>query len=226
MRFHCLQHVFFETPGVIEDWIREQGHTLSFTCFFRNEVLPGIEDFDALVIMGGPMSIHDEKEFPWLKKEKELIAAAIQGHKKVLGICLGAQLIASVSGARVYPNTLKEIGFLPVNWTPVAREVLKMETSLVFHWHGETFDLPEGAIHLAFTEACVHQAFLLGDSVLALQFHPEMSQEIVRELVAHEGHECIPAAYVQSADSILEQLPGLATGHVLMRALLDQLFHY
>ena len=230
MRFHCLQHVDFEGPGTIADWIREQSSTLSFTHLYRNDPLPSAEDFDALVIMGGPMSIHDEKEFPWLIKEKELIASAIGQGKKVLGICLGAQLIAAVAGARVYPNPDKEIGFLPVHWTPAARKILRRgeggnwpATSLLFHWHGETFDLPEGALHLAATEACPHQAFLLGDSVLALQFHPEGSPAILREMVHHEGHELVPAPFIQSAAEILEQAPLLAEGNGLMRAMLERL---
>ncbi|MES1159471.1 MAG: amidotransferase, partial [Bacteroidota bacterium] len=97
MRYHCLQHVTFETPGLIASWIGEQGYSLSFTALFQNDPLPAVHEFDALVIMGGPMSIHDETEFPWLKKEKELIASALREKKKVLGICLGAQLVADAA---------------------------------------------------------------------------------------------------------------------------------
>lgn len=247
MRFHCLQHVAFETPGIIANWILEQRHELSITGFFQNDPLPTVDQFDALVIMGGPMSIHDEKDFPWLKKEKELIARAIRQEKKILGICLGAQLIAGVAGARVYPNPEKEIGFLPVGWTAAARQLLSPlpslhsasslrpalgdkgrgwpETSLVFHWHGETFDLPDGAVHLAFTDACVNQAFLLGQAILGLQFHLEVTADIVREMIAREGHELVPAPYIQPAATILQQLSCLEASKQLLYPLLDQFFH-
>jgi GMP synthase-like glutamine amidotransferase len=254
MRFHCLQHVVFESPGSIIAWIRQQGHTLHYTHLYRDDPFPGLDEFDVLIIMGGPMSVHDEKEFPWLKKEKDLIAAAMGQKKKILGICLGAQLIAEASGARVYPNPLKEIGFFPVNWTQAARDWIRTDASgtgkageapgafdmlkpggagavrpegaagvqlpavsQVFHWHGETFDLPEGAVRLASTGACTNQAFLLGGNVLGLQFHLEAEAEIIREMIVHEGHELVPAeapaearaAYIQTASAILGQLQGL-----------------
>src|SRR5579872_4106629 len=116
MRYHSLQHVSFETPGLLGDFIRARGDSLSATALYHGHALPVTDDFDVLIIMGGPMSIHDEEDYPWLRAEKELIAAAIREEKKVLGICLGAQLIAAVSGARVYRNPVKEIGFWPVRW--------------------------------------------------------------------------------------------------------------
>ena len=149
------------------------------------------------------MSIHDEDIYPWLRAEKTLITAAIREGKKVLGICLGAQLIAAVSGARVYPNPQKEIGFWPVRWTEAAGKGRPEE--IFFHWHGETFDLPAGARLLASTKACVNQAFLLGDGVLGVQFHPEVTPEIIRAMIAHEGHELVDAPYIQPAATILER---------------------
>ena len=219
MRFHCLFHVSFETPGLLADYIRERGHSLRTTALFLGEPLPSTAQFDALIIMGGPMSVHDEDAYPWLREEKELIAAAIREKKKVLGICLGAQLIALVSGARVYPNPQKEIGFWPLRWTEAAgagtmvarTTVARPADSLVFHWHGETFDLPAGAVLLASSEACVNQAFALGDHVLGLQFHPEVTPEIIRAMIDHEGEELVDAPYIQPAAAMLAQaanLPG------------------
>jgi GMP synthase-like glutamine amidotransferase len=157
------------------------------------------------------MSVHDESDFSWLPAEKELIATAIGENKKLLGICLGAQLIAAVSGSRVYPNPHKEIGFWPVQWTAAAVQqfpgMRDPESAPVFHWHGETFDLPPGAILLASTGPCTNQAFRLGPHVLALQFHPEVTPGIIREMLTHEGHELVPALYIQSAAAILQQLP-------------------
>ena len=224
MRFHCLQHVPFETPGILADRLRARGHSVQVTP--ASFALPSLEDFDGLIIMGGPMSIHDEAEFPWLRAEKELIGAAIRAEKKVLGICLGAQLIAAVSDARVYNNEQKEIGYFPLSWTEAAFQwtataepsaqvatewtassLRELETVPVFHWHGETFDLPKGAVLLASTKACINQAFLVGENILALQFHPEVTPSIIGDMIAHEGHELIPAPYVQTAEVIMAQLP-------------------
>jgi len=186
MRFHCLQHVIFETPGLLSLWISQRGDSLRMTYFFGDVVLPSVEDFDVLIVMGGPMSVHDEALFPWLRSEKALIAAAIGAGKKVLGICLGAQLIAEVMGGRVYPNPVKEIGFWPVRWTGEAMGGREEE---VFHWHGETFDLPPGAVLLASSAGCVNQAFRVGENVLGLQFHPEVTPEIIGDMIRFEGHE-------------------------------------
>jgi GMP synthase-like glutamine amidotransferase len=220
MRFHCLIHVPFETPGLLTGHILERGHSLGTTALFLGEPLPSTAQFDALIIMGGPMSVHDEDAYPWLREEKDLIAAAIREKKKVLGICLGAQLIALVSGARVYPNPEKEIGFWPLRWTEAAgagtagtgAAVARPADSLVFHWHGETFDLPAGAVLLASSEACVNQAFALGDHVLGLQFHPEVTPEIIRAMIDHEGEELVDAPYIQPAADMLAQAGDLAAG--------------
>jgi GMP synthase-like glutamine amidotransferase len=227
MRFYCLQHVSFETPGLLTDVVREKGYSLRTIALFDGEPLPSTADFDGLIIMGGPMSIHDEDVHPWLRAEKELIAAAIREGKKVLGICLGAQLIAAVLGARVYPNPQKEIGFWPVQWAEAAGlrrsqeavgrvfrgvgEARAVET-LFFHWHGETFDLPAGAVLLASTPACVNQAFRFGDKVLGIQFHPEVTPEIIRGMVENEGWELVEGAYIQSAEKILEAADGEVGG--------------
>ena len=219
MRFYCLQHVAFETPGLLTGVLREKGYSLRKVALFDNEPLPSTADFDGLIIMGGPMSIHDEEMYPWLRAEKVLIAAAIREGKKVLGICLGAQLIAAVSGARVYPNPQKEIGFWPVRWTEAGKGTGGRGTGdlgtrdgvaeeVFFHWHGETFDLPAGAVLLASTAACVNQAFMLGDKVLGVQFHPEVTPEIIRAMITHEGHELVDAPYIQPAARMLEGTGG------------------
>jgi GMP synthase-like glutamine amidotransferase len=207
MRYHSLQHVSFETPGLLVDEVLSRGHSLRNTALYAGERLPSTTEFDVLIIMGGPMSIHDEAEYRWLIPEKELIGAAIREGKMVLGICLGAQLIAAVCGARVYPNPQKEIGFWPVKWVgPAFAGVLAGEGSeeLVFHWHGETFDLPVGAVRLASTEACTNQAYRLGNNVLGIQFHLEVTGEIIREMVGHEGWELVEGQYIQSAEEIIK----------------------
>jgi GMP synthase-like glutamine amidotransferase len=212
MRFFCLQHVAFESPGLLSDEIRERGHSLRTIALYNDETLPPTADFDGLIVMGGPMSIHDEAEFAWLRAEKELIGKAIGEGKKVLGICLGAQLIAAVCGARVYPNPRKEIGFWPVRWVDPAFGGASPDEGceeVVFHWHGETFDLPVGAALLASTEACVNQAFSLGNNVLGFQFHPEVTAEIIRDMVRHEGWELVEGPFIKSVEEILEGAAGL-----------------
>lgn len=179
MRFHCLQHVVFETPGLIASLVAASGGELKIS---MTGAMPAVEDFDVLIVMGGPMSVHDEDIYPWLKEEKRIIGDAILSGKKVLGICLGSQLIAEVMGGRVYANPVKEIGFWPVKWADGTDEV-------VFHWHGETFDLPPGAELLASSPGCRNQAFKLGKNVLGLQYHPEVTPDIIRGMIENEGHE-------------------------------------
>ncbi len=228
IRFHCLQHVSFETPGNIELWAKQKGHSFSFTHFFEEAKFQEQKDFDALIIMGGPMSIHDEKEFPWMKKEKEFIKESINQQKKILGICLGSQLIADVLGSKVHNNKEKEIGFIPIKFT---REALQNNLfqgynaeEIVFHWHGETFDLPDGATHIAYSEACRNQAYTIGNNILALQFHLEVTPEIVKDMVKHEGHELIDASYIHSAKKILSELNYLERNKEILFGLLDSFF--
>ena len=179
---------------------------VTVTRFFEDPALPGVDDLDLLVIMGGPMSVNDEQEFPWLAAEKEFIGKAIEKDKAVIGICLGAQLIAGALDAAVYPNREKEIGWFPVTAEPVSdTEGLFTfpQELLAFHWHGETFDLPEGATRLARSAACENQAFQLGRRVVGLQFHLETTPDAARDIVHHCRDELQPARYVQSATQIL-----------------------
>ena len=176
------------------------------TRFFDDPALPDPGNLDLLVIMGGPMSVNDETEFPWLVAEKEFIRTAIEKNKAVIGICLGAQLIASAMGAAVRPNPEKEIGWFPVagESSDSAGELFSFpEELLVFHWHGETFDLPAGAVRLARSDACEHQAFQLGQRVIGLQFHLETTPVAARDIVHHCRDELSPSRYVQSATQIL-----------------------
>jgi GMP synthase-like glutamine amidotransferase len=205
MRVHYLQHVPFEGLGSIEDWLKTAGHGIDRTRLYASEKLPELAEFDLLILMGGPMSVNDEKEHPWLIDEKRLVRAAVEAGKSVLGICLGAQLIASALGAPVYASRFKEIGWLPI------RGVSSADTSLyefpealeVFHWHGETFELPPGAIRLAHSEACENQAFQLGRSVVGLQFHLETTVQSAHEIVNNSRDELLPSRYVQTEQGIL-----------------------
>lgn len=207
MRIHCLQHVPFEGPAGIADWAAAQGHPVAGTRLFEGADLPDQDEFDWLVVMGGPMGIHDEHNHPWLEEEKSFIRASINGGKTVVGICLGAQMIAHVLGARVFANAEKEIGWYPIELTDAGRGSdafgFLPERFEVFHWHGDTFDLPSGAVHLAHSEGCRNQAYLYQGRVLGLQFHLESTPKSVRDIVAHCADEIAPAPYIQSAERML-----------------------
>lgn len=203
MRVHVLQHVPFEGLGSISSWLQRRNASLTTTRFFDTHCLPDPGDFDVLIVLGGPMSVNDEHALPWLREEKRFVRASIQSGKRVLGICLGAQLMASALGARVYPGADKEIGWFPVHACGQRAGAFGFPSSTeVFHWHGETFDLPAGAVHLARSEACLHQAFQLGAHAIGLQFHLETTPESADAIITHCRHELVPARYVQSEQQL------------------------
>jgi GMP synthase-like glutamine amidotransferase len=205
MRAHYLQHVPFEDLGSIEPWLSTAGYEITSTRFFEAAELPDLGEIDFLIVMGGPMSVNDETDFPWLALEKTFIREAVKAGKPVLGVCLGAQLIASAMGAMVYRNPVKEIGWFPVQGVDSRNPLLFSfpPETVVFHWHGDTFDLPEGATLLARSEGCENQAFQLGHSVIGLQFHLETTPESAPEMVTICRDELSPAQYIQAADDIL-----------------------
>lgn len=205
--FHCIQHVPFETPGKLGSWITAHEHSISYSRLFDNDPFPATSSFDGLIILGGPMSVHDTDLFPWLATEKRFVNAAIQSGKKILGICLGAQLLAEGLGSNVYSNPEKEIGFMPVSFTEAGKRCSifngLQEKPIVFHWHGETFDTPVGATNLAFSDHCTNQAFIFKEHVLALQFHPEITREIVKEMLIHEAADITIGPAIHSAQKIV-----------------------
>ncbi len=204
-RAHVLQHVSFEGPARIADWLTAENYDFTTTRFDKSQAPPDLDGIQLLIVMGGPMSVKDELEFPWLIEEKQFIRNAIERGVPVLGICLGAQLIANALGASVFPNAQKEIGWFPVEGVSDGHaETFAFPKALtVFHWHGETFDLPAGARHLARSVACENQAFQYGSSVIGLQFHLEMSPKSIRDIVSHCRHELVTAEYIQSEADIL-----------------------
>ncbi len=205
MKIHYLMHVPFEGLGSIETWALGNGHRLSATRLYDYEMIPEIGDFDWLVVMGGPMGIYDEEDYPWLKAEKILIRQAVQCGKVVIGICLGAQLIADILGAKVRRGKHREIGWFPVTTTPFAREVFsELPGELtVFHWHGDTFDIPDGAERIAGSEGCENQAFVFNKRVFGFQFHLETTGESARALIENCGNELTEGPYIQSKEEIL-----------------------
>ena len=226
-RLHYLQHVPFEDIGTIRTWAEAAGMTISGTRLFNNESLPPVEDLDWLVIMGGPMNVHQEGLFPWLRDEKRYILKAVELRKTVLGICLGAQLIADVMGARVRPNSYREIGWFPVH---MAQEATQASVSAAFpegfqalHWHGDTFDLPERAVHLMRSEACENQGFVLEERIVGLQFHLEMTPRNLERMIHHCRNEIDDSPYVQRPETMLEDRARFASANTVLDHMLDRL---
>ncbi len=187
MKLICLLHHDTEMPAAIEIWVADRGYEMTNIYLHKTDKLPALNTFDGMVIMGGPMSVYEENKYPWLAEEKKYIKEAIDADKWVLGVCLGSQLMANALGAKVYPNEHIEIGWLPIE---ISKEVLgsafkgfpnKLTT---FHWHGDTYDLPEGAIHLAKTDTCLNQGFVYGKRAIAVQFHLEANDEVMEHVVA------------------------------------------
>lgn len=211
MRVHFIQHVSFENPGNLLHWAREEKHTVSFTVMEVDPSFPAMDSFDMLVIMGGPMGVYEEDKYDWLKPEKEFIRNAIDVGKKVLGICLGSQLVAEVLGSKVYPHAEKEIGWWPIH---KVKDALAMQLTenlpddfTTYHWHGDTFDLPEGAVQLFSTKVCAQQGFLWGTNVAAMQFHPEATNELVIAMINHGIEELVESPHIQTESGMISVLP-------------------
>jgi len=185
-RIAVLQHFWCENAGVFEPALVRLGHQVEDVELFKGRAVPGKRDFDAWVVMGGPMNVEQTNRYPFLGPEKDLLAELIAEDWPMMGICLGAQLIASAAGARVYPQRPKEIGLFPITLCPAAREdplfALFDDPQEVFQWHGDTFDLPAGAVHLARSDRFERQAFRLGRRVYALQFHLESTDRMIEDL--------------------------------------------
>jgi GMP synthase-like glutamine amidotransferase len=227
LRIHYLQHVPFEGPGFIESWAQVRGHRLTAIRLYAGHRLPATEEFDWLFILGGPMNVYEESRYPWLTREKRFIGEALREGKVVIGICLGAQLLACVLGAKVMRNPCVEIG-----WYPVAKASQALQSSLsgflpdsfpAFHWHGDTFEIPRGAVHLARSEACENQAFAFGERVAAFQFHLESTRESVENLIHNCPEDLADGPFIQGPAGMLADLDRFRAIHGLMADFLDGL---
>ena len=208
MKIHYLQHAKFETPGIIKNWAEKRGHKVTST-MLCDPSYP-LDTIDLLVVMGGPMNIYEEDVYPFLKPEKKFIENVIKSGKKVLGICLGAQLVADVLGARVIRNKYKEIGWFNVNFTPDAVKFKALsafpEDFMTFHWHGDTFEIPHGAVKIASSEACTNQGFVYDGRVYAFQFHPEVDGNSIKEFVKNDGSELVKDRYVNTGEEMISKI--------------------
>lgn len=227
MNIHCFQHVPFEGLGCIQEWITNNDHHLTYTKFYEKATLPDIHNIDFLIIMGGPMGVYDEAELSWLKAEKQFIKEAIEAGKIVLGVCLGSQLIASAMGAKVYPNTQKEIGWFPVSFEPSFQNYTSQKIDAkfnVFHWHGDTFDLPKGAMLHSSTSVCKNQLFTLGKKVMGIQYHLEATSDSIKAFVTNCGHELVLGKeFIQSEKQILATTKYIQESNKMMVDILDTL---
>lgn len=228
VKLHYLQHVPFETPGHILDWAAARGAIVSSTRFHAGESLPDPAVVDAVVVMGGPMGVHDEARFPWLVQEKRWLDAVIAHDRPVFGVCLGAQLLAHVLGARVAPHHEREIGWFDVTGTAIAAGATHWRgmpgNVTAFHWHGDRFDIPHGAVHLALSACCYNQAFQYGTNVVGLQCHLECDMTGIEALLTHCGAELVPGAHVQDVARIRAGAAFVEPMHDRLATLLDNLF--
>ena len=180
-----LQHIACEPPGEYETVLRELQANLHRVELDEGDALPALGEFDAIVAMGGPMSVNDDADLPWLTAEKRLIGEAVLAGVPYFGACLGVQLLAASLGARVFPGPAPEVGVLPVTLTAegLADPIFAglPQTFPTLQWHGDTFDLPDGATLLASSPACPNQAFRFGRLAYGVQFHVEVLPAMARE---------------------------------------------
>ncbi len=202
-------HVPFEGPGVITNWVEENGHELHYTRFYEEDPLPEPGSVDFLIIMGGTMNVFDYHIHPWMQDEIEWVAAYIKSGKPVLGICLGAQIVATVLGSEVYPGTEKEIGWHNIRFLPCLGNYRICDnlpdTRRVFHWHGDTFQIPEGAFRIAESHLFPNQGFIYDGRVIAFQFHLEVTPVNVKELIENCRDELVPGPFIQTEKELLDK---------------------
>lgn len=190
----AIQHIAFEHLGSLEAVLVEQGYTVHYLPAWHASLAAQVQAIapELLVVLGGPIGVYEDEHYPFLRVEKALLKERLAAGKATLGICLGAQLMAAALGGEVYASGLKEIGWAPLTLTNAGRDTplrfLAGELADVLHWHGDTFTLPAGAVHLASTALCRNQAFAFGPRALGLQFHLEAQGEQIEHWLV--GHAC------------------------------------
>ena len=228
MRVHAIQQASFEGPGLIVDWAADRGHVLT-TSLAATEEYPACNDVDFLVILGGPMDADDEVASPWLHAEKHYVVECIAAGRGVLGICLGAQILAEVLGGKVRRNDVKEIGWYSVEKTETGKieRLLNSwpDNFVAGQWHGDTFDLPGSLVPLLSSEACENQAFLFDRRVLGLQFHLEWDEATLHSLIETGSDELAgDGMWTMSASELRDEAPErIAVDRELLFSILDSL---
>lgn len=220
-QIHFILHADFEQPALIGEWATKNQFVTKISLMGIHP-LPMLEEIDFLVIMGGPMGVYEVDKYPWIAEELRFIQKCIQSGKTVLGVCLGAQMLAAALNAKVFRNKTKEIGWLPVQFKQDVIPGLP-ETTIAFHWHGDTFDLPQGATWLAGSEAAQNQAFIYKDKVLALQFHIEMNINAIEAMLANCGDEIVPDKFIQDKVQIRSGLKHNSGNEAILNAIMTYL---
>ena len=229
MRIHYLQHVPFEDLANIGLWAADRGHEVRGTRLYRGDAFPDLDSLDLLVILGGPMNVDDYRTYPWLSDERQFIHEAIDQGKAILGVCLGGQLVARALGAKVVRNSHVEIGWFPVSLTDDGHSSRYFREFphefMAFHWHGDTFDIPEGARRLAGSAVCCNQAFQYGRNVLGVQFHLEYTNESIRRMIDHCGAELVEGLHIQGLFDMVDHVEAIQKIQEQLFQVLDQLMN-
>lgn len=227
MRIHAFINYSVADLGTIEEWVNARNHTITWNNVYENSEFPALESFDMLIVLGGVMGAYEEEAYPWLVKEKHFIRNAIEANKFVFGICLGGQLIAEVLGGKVYPHQYQEIGWWDISFTdevkkhPIFSNLPRQVT--MFQFHGDTLELPEQATWLAKSDACQNQAFVYGDRVVGLQFHPEFNEEKLQEIVRIHGSEIEKGPFAQLPNQFLGKKERMKNAKKYLFRLLDNM---
>ncbi len=207
-----FRHVPHEGIGTIEPFLKRSNITIDYCDLFQTSFIPqNLDAYDFVISMGGPMNADETERYPFLKSEREALSKAIHSGKPVLGICLGAQMIARALDAKVYPGRQKEIGWFPIQLSEAGKKdrlfrAINDFSPVVFQWHGDTFDLPKGATLLASSHLFPHQAFKCGDSVYAFQFHIEVTRDMICDWIKKGEEELKPLRQSVSAKKIVREI--------------------
>lgn len=224
MNILAFRHFEFDDTSAIDKWAKWGGHQLTVVNPADGLVEEWLDWVELLLILGGPMSVYEEEAYPWLIEEKRFVKAALNKRIKTIGICLGAQMLAEVLGAKVYRHSVKEIGWHALERTEEQHPWLEQmpNTFYSFQWHGDTFELPAGARLLARSEACGHQAFAYDSHILALQFHLETTPACMEQMLTRWESELVESPYIQSASHIRENINRVAASFQILHQVLDQ----
>lgn len=224
MKILCLTHVDFETPGQIEPWAKNRGHDFSIIKPYRGEALPSIDSFDVLIVMGGPQSPRDIEKFSYLAQEISLLKEALKADKKILGFCLGAQLIGEALGEKVCKSPEKEIGIYPITLTqggqkdPLFQGLPK--SFPVIHWHGDMPGLTKDSEVLAFSEGCPRQIVRYREKIYGFQCHLEITLQGIKDLIQAVPEDLESSQFTQTEQELLAQ--DYVSIHKAMEEILDR----
>jgi GMP synthase (glutamine-hydrolysing) len=208
-----LKHIEIEGPGLFGGYLKQAGFKTKIIELSKKQALPEINECRAILVMGGPMNVYDSRKYPFLLQEEDFLKQALARNIPVLGICLGAQILAKISGARVYKAAEKEIGWHQISLTEQGEaDPLFLGLSrrfFVFQWHEDTFDIPEGGALLAEGDIVANQAFRVGDCAWGLRFHPEMISQLIKAWI-DRYHETLDRSsllfgYFRLQDAYLKQ---------------------